>query len=285
MSYLFNVCLLNYKTMKKQNLKTAAIALVLLMTATQSFAIPPLGQFLKQAFGRWDCMWVGEAICVPDQTCVDALGPGAQLCTQSQYCTNWLWGNKTNTPSPWCSLSSGGGHLSNRPECPECQSEATNIANAMYALQQEGFQGISSDWTNATSLQNESIRKQATVYRLRLAGYDADTTWFDNDDDCFVAQRTLTVQKAPAYYFFDVTCVVISPNPAQNTLNVNFNNMQYDVTKIEVFPSGNATPSITITSNITNSTNIDVSNLANGNYFVKITTTNSGTSNINFIKN
>lgn len=113
----------------------------------------------------------------------------------------------------------------------------TNLASSMAALETDGFT-IDSTWKDVTILEsNPNVVKDAVTFRLTLAGYNVDPSWFAmSEAPCPFPQPSLHVFKAPITPFINIEChdeVLVYPNPNSGHFTLQANYFE-SITNIEV---------------------------------------------------
>lgn len=166
------------------------------------------------------------------------VGQNGSMCTYEREMvgTSWLWGtcdpvNYTFTIP--CNLNPNFAPLP--PEYQGVQFYA--IAAKMAELEALGF-SIDTIWKNPIKLEeSQTVLRQAISFRLELAGYEVNQSWFDlQHEPCPIPTPTQTVLLPQNYLFINADCLpypVMYPNPTSGQFTVELKNYN-DVTRIEI---------------------------------------------------
>jgi hypothetical protein len=266
-----------------------------LSTISNASAIPY--SWFKEIFG---CVW---HVCNKQTDPI----PGTLNCVISwQYCgSSWLWGN--------CPARGGDFHVAPCPSygyqvdsiiaanCPNCMDMQWRMALKASILDIEALgQIVPSGWKDTSNYDDSITLKAIVVWRLRLAGYDASTSWLNNAGAGIPVSPTLPpitleviVPQASDWDDGNMTVGINSneysevlelyPNPFTNSSSLTIQLTHSQISNIEIF---NATGML-VYSNAAPGSNkviINSENWSKGVYFVKIANSNGIRYHKTFVK-
>lgn len=258
-------------------MKNLFVFSLFILNSIASIAIPPNWP------NFWKCQWNNDLTVIS----IGQDPSGVELCrkTRTQTCTHFLWGTRYPSYSWDVPCSSYGETYDYPEEISFEEREAIAIAQTMTSIYLSGI-SVPSTYMNSDSLLANDLLMQACIeFRFALAGYDIDLSNPIFDDSCFVPIVTLPIL-VPLYSIppINLECAVISPNPVNDNLTIDLDDLYVYVDKIEIISQSTGLSVFTKTNGLSSQEIIDVTSFTSGYYYVKIYTSEDYINRLIFVE-